>query len=80
MNEVKCSCGQKCKGLRGLKAHQRSCRVINGLPAELLEDLEKDGNDCYTSNALSDTLSNIENQIYLEEEPDLKQGIKLLLP
>ena len=76
-NEVKCSCGKKCKGLRGLKAHQRSCRVINGLPAELLEDLEKDGNDCCTVNTLSDTLSNIENQIYLEEEPDLKQGIKL---
>ena len=43
----------------------------------MLEDLEKDGNDCCTVNTLSDTLSNIENQIYLEEEPDLTLGIKL---
>ena len=27
---VNCSCGQQCKGLKGLKA-QRSCRIIQGL-------------------------------------------------
>ena len=28
---VKCCCGRLCKGNRGLKMHQRSCRVILGL-------------------------------------------------
>ena len=37
--------------------------------AELLGDLGKDGNDCYTLNALSDRSNIIENQLYLEEEP-----------
>ena len=68
---------EKCKGLRGLKAHQRSCRVVNGLTAELLEDLEKDENNCCTLNTISGTLNSTENQCYLEDEPDLKQGIKL---
>ena len=26
-----CTCGRKCKGRRGLKAHQRSCGVFKGL-------------------------------------------------
>ena len=29
VDSVKGCCGKKCKGLRGLKFHQRSCRVIN---------------------------------------------------
>ena len=29
--EVTCCCGKKCKGHRGLKMHQRSCRTIHGL-------------------------------------------------
>ena len=24
-----CYCGKKCKGLHGLKAHQRSCHVVD---------------------------------------------------
>ena len=28
---VKCHCGRLCKGNRGLKMHQRSCRVVLGL-------------------------------------------------
>ena len=28
---TKCICGKKCKGLRGLKVHQRSCRAIISL-------------------------------------------------
>ena len=30
-SEVTCCCGKKCKGHRGLKMHQRSCRTIHGL-------------------------------------------------
>ena len=37
--EIKCACGKKCKGLRGLKAHQRSCRTIKTLCNEVLDDL-----------------------------------------
>ena len=38
---VKCFSGKICKGHRGLKMHQRSCQVINGLNNELCEDLEE---------------------------------------
>ena len=37
--EIKCACWKKCKGLRGLKAHQRSCRTIKTLCNEVLDDL-----------------------------------------
>ena len=36
---VKCCCGRLCKGNRGLKMHQRSCRVVLGLNDQLLADL-----------------------------------------
>ena len=36
-SEVKCCCGKLCNGLRGLKMHQRSCRVIKGLEQETFE-------------------------------------------
>ena len=68
---------EKCKGLRGRNVRQRSYRAINGLTAELLEDLEKGRNDCCTLTTLSDITNITENQIYLEEEPDLNQEIKL---
>ena len=31
INIIKCLCGKMCKGLKGLKMHQRRCRVIEGL-------------------------------------------------
>ena len=37
--EIKCACAKKCKGLHGLKAHQRSCRTIKTLCNEVLDDL-----------------------------------------
>ena len=39
---VKCTCGEQCKGLKGLKAHQRYCRVIQGLHENLIKDLDED--------------------------------------
>ena len=36
---VKCCCGRLCKGNRGLKMHQRSCRVVLGLNDQLRGDL-----------------------------------------
>ena len=29
--EIACCCGKKCKGMKGLKMHQRSCRTLHGL-------------------------------------------------
>ena len=40
-DDIKYSCGKKCRDSRGLKAHQSSCWVINGLTSELLEHLQK---------------------------------------
>ena len=34
---VNCSCRQMCNGFNGLKMHQHSCRVINGLAGEIVE-------------------------------------------
>ena len=36
---VKCCCGKVCKGARGLKMHQRSCRVIDNLEDELQQQM-----------------------------------------
>ena len=36
---IQCACGNKFKGLRRIKKHQRSCRVIRGLDKELLPEL-----------------------------------------
>lgn len=36
---VKCCCGRLCKGNRGLKMHQRSCRVVLDLNYQLRADL-----------------------------------------
>ena len=49
-NDVKCYCGKSCKGTRGLKMHQRSCRVIHGLNNELLTDLEQQSTENSTTN------------------------------
>ena len=68
---IKCCCGKICKGARGLKMHQRSCRVIHGLNSELRSDLDENNEDtnldvhCNTS----------ENEI--DEFPSLKKGINL---
>ena len=42
---IKCCCGKVCKGARGLKVHQRSCRVILGLNNELRADLDEENNN-----------------------------------
>ena len=80
VNEIQCSCGKKCKGHRGLKAHQRSRRAIRGLNADLLEDLDTEmdtWNSTDTLNTPPEILHSAENQVSLTENPDLKQGIKL---
>ena len=60
----KCICGKKCKGLRCLKVHQRSCRAITSL-----------NND----NTKQDAIENhfVTTNSNQDEFPFLKEGVKL---
>ena len=49
---VKCCCGKQCKGLCGLKAHQRSCHILFGLQNDILEGIEYNQSE---NNDVSDT-------------------------
>jgi hypothetical protein len=44
---VKCCWGKVCKGARGLKMHQRSCRVIDDLEDELQQQMSEVLTDIY---------------------------------
>ncbi len=67
---VKCCCGKKCKGIRGLKAHQRSHRFIKGMCSELLLPLEEETiNDC-------DQINDVDEHIGINT-PNLKPGVEL---
>ena len=67
IHHVYCGCGKKCKGLRGLKTHQRTCRFVMGLNEELIQP-EQD-NELETNE--------IEDLISTSNNPDLKPGVKL---
>ena len=79
-NDIKCCCGKSCKGTRGLKMHQRNCRVIHGLNDELLADLEeqstKDSANTSVYSTAEDT-DNMANNIKNQSFPVLKKGINL---
>ena len=70
-SHIKCSCGKMCKGFRGLKMHQRSCRVISDLEGEVFESIEEDITGSYNNDDASgdDNTTNI--------LPVIKPGIKL---
>ena len=68
--EIKCACGKKCKGLRGLKAHQRSCRTIKTLCDEVLDDLNSNNRTDQQEEVTID--ENIVN-----DHANLKTGINL---
>ena len=70
--QVTCACGRICKGLRGLKAHHRSCRTIesiNHAPSDALIGNTEAANFESTDEDINDLL--------LENAPTLKQGVKL---
>ena len=71
-----CSCGKQCKSLKGLKAHQRSCRTTQGLHGNLLEELDNDFNEneaeCEEDIEFA-TSSNICSEV--NAKADLKLGI-----
>jgi hypothetical protein len=69
VDHVQCCCGKKCKGLRGLKTHQRSCRFVKGMNNELLfEESEVNNLDDDLSVELDGLISN--------DTPGLKPGVK----
>ncbi len=75
---IKCCCGKVCKGARGLKMHQRSCRVIHGLDSELCTEIEELSNsDTETISDMSQATNSEQPVINEEYIPDLKRGIKL---
>ena len=74
---VKCCCGKVCKGARGLKMHQRSCRIIDDLEDELQQQMTEalnDDNHEDNTDPVNPEISPLNTQ---ENFPDLKRGIKL---
>ena len=75
---IKCCCGKICKGARGLKMHQRSCRVIHGLNDELYNEIEEQINiDSENVPELNQSTSHEESPVNDNDVPNLRKGIKL---
>ena len=77
---VKCCCGRLCKGNRGLKMHQRSCRVVLGLNDQLRADLNDAVLTDQESGDVGDPLMGPGVPSPQPEDhcfPDIKKGINL---
>ena len=74
---VKCCCGKVCKGARGLKMHQRSCRVIDGMEEELQQHIQDVLNEQACEEEVESIVDTISSQKSEETFPDLKKEIKL---
>ena len=74
---VKCCCGKVCKGARGLKMHQRNCKVID----DMEEELQQQMTDALNEQICDDNVQSAENAVpslnAQEIFPNLKKGIKL---
>ena len=72
---IHCMCGKKCKGVRGLKRHQRSCRTIKSFSEDIINDLQAN----YNSDSNNDHFEVNESQLdeLNEDSPQLKSGVKL---
>ena len=71
-HHVTCCCGKDCKGLRGLKMHQRNCPAIKDLHGETFEVMQE--------NMSEHSDHNIDFELdaqYEREMPNIKRGIKL---
>ena len=75
---IKCCCGKVCKGPRGLKMHQRSCRIIDDLEDELQQQMTEILSDDQENEDNIDQLDHKNSSINIQENvPDLREGIKL---
>ena len=74
---IKCCCGKVCKGPRGLKMHQRSCRIIDDLEDELKQQMTEILSDQENEENI-DQLEHENLSINIQEDvPDLRKGIRL---
>ena len=71
VGEIKCICGKSCKGIRGLKAHQRTCRSVKHLCENVTveEDFEYDGEEVREPSFLNE-VSNVKPGILLPKSQD----------
>ena len=74
---ISCSCGKRCKGLRGLEAHQRSCRVIKSMSVIIVDNVENDYNELNDNNNFDINNDNNLSGDTTNESPSLKNGVKL---
>ena len=74
---ISCSCGKQCKGLRGLKAHQRLCRIMKSVSANFVDNVENDYKELnYDNNFDIDDHKNL--LVYItNESSSLKNGVKI---
>ena len=79
--EIACCCGKKCRGMNGLKMHQRSCRILIGLNynsnAQLQEGILESAKGPDVLSVDSHSVDIPENLINTEEIVALKPGVKL---
>ena len=75
---LKCCCGKVCKGERGLKMHQRSCRLIHNLDTKLQLDIVEQ-NDLDLADACEHDENTNDNSttLFNNEIPVLKKDIRL---
>ena len=78
---VKCTCGEQCKGLKGLQAHQRSCRLIQGIHENLITYLEEgiyeDEIDSASGEIGEITCQPLFSIHFNEENEGIQSGVKL---
>ena len=77
LSGIKCCCGKVCEGARGLKMHQRSCRVILALDNELRADLDEENNNICSDDVSNNAQCNSNARESHEELPFLKKDINL---
>ena len=81
--EIACCCGKECKGMKGLKMHQRSCRTLHGLNDNLNAKLQEDilehakESDVLSVDGQSNDILENENVTNTEDIVVLKRGVKL---
>ena len=54
---VKCCCRKMCNGIRGLKMHQRTCRVAKDLTEETFELVEENLTGSYNNDKYNEDIA-----------------------
>ena len=79
--ETNCSCGTHCKGLRGLKAHQHSCQIIQGLSQNVMKDVGENNGGDVDESMLGDLGNNkctLSSSVFFEcDNESMKKGVKV---